>query len=54
VQVSFLGEVKSLVAVFEEMENPFMEQGEDLLVLYTRDVLLTSVVEAVRKAEILG
>jgi len=31
-----------------------MEQGEDLLVLYTRDVLVTSVVEAVRKAEVLG
>jgi len=53
-QVSFLREVKSLVAVFEEMGNPFIEQGEDLLVLDTRDVLDTSVVEAVRKAEILG
>ena len=53
-QVSFLGEVNSLVAVFEEMGNPFMEQGEDLLVLDTRDILDSSVVEAVRKAKVLG
>ena len=31
-----------------------MEQGEDLLVLDTRDILDTSVVEAVRKAKVLG
>ena len=54
VQTSFLKEVKSLVAVIEEMGNPFLEQGQDLLVLDTRDILDQSVGESVRKAEELG
>jgi len=54
VQLSFADEVKSLVAVFEEMGNPFMEQGEDLLVLDTRDILDKSVGEAIKTAEVLG
>lgn len=43
VQTSFLKEVKSLVAVIEEMGNPFFEQSQDLLVLDTRDILDPSV-----------
>ena len=39
VQAAFLKEVKSLVAVIEEMVNPFMEESDDLLVLDTRDIL---------------
>ncbi len=31
VQTSFLKEVKFLVAVIEEMGNPFLEQSQDLL-----------------------
>ena len=54
VQTSFLKEVKSLVAVIEEMGNPFLEQSQDLLVLDTRDILDPSVVESVRKVEELG
>ena len=54
VQTSFLKEVKSLVAVIEEMGNPFLEQSQDLLVLDTRDILDQSVGESVRKAEELG
>ena len=54
VQVAFLEEVKCLVDVIEEMGNPFMEQSEDLLALDTRDILHTSVGDAVRKAEALG
>ena len=54
VQTSFLKEVKSLVAVIEEMGNPFLEQSQDLLVLDTRDVLDPSVEESVRKAEKMG
>ncbi len=48
VQTSFLKEVKSLVAVIEEMGNLFMEQSQDL---DTRDILDPSVGESVRKAE---
>ena len=51
VQTSFLKEVKSLVAVIEEMGNSFLEQSQDLLVLDTRDILDPSVGESVRKAE---
>ena len=51
VQTSFFNEVKSLVAVIEEMGNPFLEQSQDLLVLDTRDILQPSVGESVRKAE---
>ena len=47
VQATFLKEVKSLVAVFEEMGNPFLEQSEDLLVLDTKDILDPSVAETV-------
>ena len=54
VQTSFLKEVKSLVAVIEEMGNPFLEQSQDLLVLNTRDILDLSVGESVRKAENVG
>ena len=54
VQTSFLKEVKSLVAVIEEMGNPFLEQSHDLLVLDTKDILDPSVGESVRKAEKLG
>ena len=54
VQATFLKEVKSLVAVFEEMGNPFLEQSEDLLVLDSKDILDASVAEAVRMAETLG
>ena len=54
VQAAFLQEVKSLVAVIEEMGNPFMEKSGDLLVLDTRDILDTAVAETLRKAEALG
>ena len=54
VQVSFLKDVKSLVAVLEDMGNPFMEASRDLLVLDTKDILDPSVADAVRKAEVVG
>ena len=54
VQAAFQKDVKSLVAVIEEMGNPFLEKSEDLMVLNTRDILDTSVGETVRKAESLG
>ena len=54
VQASFLKDVKSLIAVFIEMGNPFLERGQDLLVLDTKDIMNISVGETVRKAEALG
>lgn len=50
----FMTEVGSLIAVIEEMGNPFLEKSNDLLVLDTRDIVDTSVGETVRKAEALG
>ena len=50
VQLSLVDQVESLVTVFEELRNPFVEKDEDLSVLDTRDVLDKSVGEAVRKA----
>lgn len=45
--------MKSLCSVIEEMDNPFLEQSEDL-VLGTRDITDSSVVETVRKIEEIG
>ena len=47
VQTAFLKDVKSLVAVIEEMGNPFLEKSEHLMVLDTRDILDVSVGEIV-------
>ena len=54
VQVTFQNQVKSLCSVIEEMGNPFLEQSEDLLVLGTREITDSSVVETVRKIEEIG
>ena len=43
VQASFLKDVKSLIAVFIEMGNPFLGKGQDLLVLDTKDIMNISV-----------
>ena len=53
VQAAFLKEVKALVAVLEEMGNPFLEDSLDLLVIDTRDIMDTQVAETVRKIETL-
>ena len=42
------------IAVFIEMGNPFLEKGQDILVLDTNDIINISVGETVRKAEALG
>ena len=46
--------MKALVAVIEEMGNPFLEQSQDILVLETKDILDPSEGESVRKADKLG
>ena len=54
VQETFLKEVKSVVAVFENIGNPFLENSKDLMVLDTRDIMDASVGETVHNAEMLG
>jgi len=47
-------DVRTLIAVFQEMGNPFLENTQDLLVLDTRDIMDTPAEETVRKIESLG
>ena len=54
VQKSFVNQVKSLVDVFGEMGNPFLEQSGDLLVLDTRDIIDPNVADTVRHIEEIG
>ena len=54
VQAAFMKDVRTLIAVFQEMGNPFLENTQDLLVLDTRDIMETPVAETVRKIESLG
>ena len=54
VQHAFQKDVKSLIAVFEEFGNPFLEKGQDLLVLDTRDIMDSSIGETVLGIEALG
>ena len=54
VQAAFMKDVRTLIAVFQEMGNPFLENTQDLLVLDTRDIMETPVAETVRRIESLG
>lgn len=54
VQAAFMKDVRTLIAVFQEMGNPFLENTQDLLVLDTRDIMDTPAAETVRKIESLG
>jgi len=47
-------DVRTLIAVFQEMGNPFLKNTQDLLVLDTRNIMETPVAETVRKIESLG
>ena len=49
VQRTFQKDVNSLIAVFEEFRNPFLEKGQDLLVIDTRDIMDNSVGKQSRK-----
>ena len=53
-QLSFFKDTRSLVAVLEEMGNPFLEESEELYKLDTKDVAAPSVVFTVRRIEALG
>ena len=53
-QVKFIENVKQLVSVFEELGNPFLEEGKDLIVLDTHEVVGVEVVKTVETIERLG
>ena len=53
-QDRFHHECKSLIAVFREYGNPFLEESPDLLVLDTKEIMPDHVVAAVRNIESLG
>ena len=54
VQNTFARDVRSLVAVIEELGNPFEEDSQDLLVLDTKEIADPAVIETVRNAKQIG
>lgn len=44
VQSTFLKDVKSLISSFEESWNPFLEEGEELMAIHTKDVMDPAIV----------
>jgi hypothetical protein len=53
-QKRFVTHVKSLVDTINEMGNPFLDSGKDLLQLDTRDIADEKVIETVRDIEKIG
>ena len=53
-QTAFAQDVKSLSAAIEEMGNPFCESSSDLLVLDSRNIADSAVVDTVFQIEKLG
>jgi len=54
IQMIFTQHVKSLVGVMEELGNPFLEEGKELLRLDTRDILDAAVASSICQAEKIG
>ena len=54
VQSAFVKDTKYLTKVLDDMGNPFSEEGEDLLILDTRDIVEKDTAEAVLGLGILG
>ena len=54
VQNTFARDVRSLVAVIEELGNPFEEDSQDLLVLDTKEMADSAVIATVRNAKQIG
>ena len=54
VQNTFARDVRSLLAVIEELGNPFEEDSQDLLVLDTKEIADPAVIETVRNAKQIG
>ena len=53
-QMAFAQDVKALAGAIEDMGNPFGEKGSDLLVLDTRDLADTAVIDSLNHIEKLG
>ena len=53
-QTTFGHEIKDFVRVVDDMGNPFMEESKELLVLDTRDIAHSSVVNTIRCIEKIG
>ena len=54
VQTSFAKDVCSLIPVFEEMGNPFEEKSQNLLILDTKEIADSAVVNTIFKATRIG
>ena len=53
-QTSFAKDVRSLVSVMEELDNPFEEESMDLVVLDTKEMGCPAAVESVRNVKRIG
>ena len=54
VKVEFMKDVRAMVAVINELGNPFMEDSEDLMVLDTKYIMDDAVTDTMRRVETLG
>ena len=53
-QKAFADDVRSLVAVMDELGNPFLDRTKDLLTIDSQDVMPQSVVESLEQIHTLG
>ena len=53
-QNTFATDVLHLVASFEEIGNPFSEEGEELMAIHSKEIMDSSVVNTVRNARKIG
>ena len=53
-QSAFAKDVKSLISSFEEMGNPFTEEGLELVAINTKDVMDAAVVNSVKRVSKIG
>lgn len=54
IQVTFSAQVKSIVSSIEELGNPFLEEGKDLISLETKEIADASVIKTVNEIQDLG
>ena len=52
--IVLMKDIQSVIDSFEELVNPFMEQGNDLLITDTRDIINNNVVEVVKNVDKIG
>lgn len=50
----FAKDVLNVISSFEELGNPFMEQGEELIAIHTKDIMSNDVVNTVHNVKKLG